>query len=680
MPHNVTSLRDKAPKGYSLEKLERLIRDSENQPAWRDRADIAWAYKDGKQLTAEQEYQYRKDKLEPRTINLIGRVVNAVLGTQAKARRDPRIEADDDAFADVSEVISSRLKEARRETNADMATSNAYASEVITGLGWVEVSRNADPLAYRYRVQDVHRSEMWWDWRAKQLDLSDARWLCRRRWMDLDEVVSLMPEHEDVLTMAVGNWEGVILDDWMDERWQSAFDADRRFGVARSEWIDGGRERVKLYEVWYRIPTEAVVFRPRGGDWRRLDLKNPRHVEAVNRGVVEVQRATTSEIRMALFAGPIRLIDRATKLRRFPYIPFWAFRADQDGSPYGLVDGMIPAQDEYNERRMRIQWMLKAQQLLIDNDALDNTYNTIQDIAENMMRPDMVAVLNGQRKNAQGLTMRNDLSLQKEQYEVMQDAKQLIQDIPGVYATQLGNAPSGVTSGLAINSLVEQGIVAMGELNDNFSFAERLVNEALVDLIVEDLSAADLPVSVGTGQMRRTIILNTSDEQGAPMNMVVDAPIKVGLAEVPSSAAYRMQQAQQIAQMITSLSGNPQAVAVLTPAYIESSGLPDRHAIADDLRRVSGLPVAGDRQAAQAWQDAQQQQAAKTAQLQEVSAQVELQHKAALTQKDAAAARLADAKALHTQVLAEREAQPQQQAPIDHDAMVNDALREALAN
>lgn len=680
MPQNVTSLRDKAPQGYSLEKLERLIRDSENQPAWRDRADIAWAYKDGKQLTGDQEYEYRKNKLEPRTINLIGRVVNAVLGTQAKARRDPRIEADDDAFADVSEVISSRLKEARRETNADMATSNAYASEVITGLGWVEVSRNADPLAYRYRVQDVHRSEMWWDWRAKQLDLSDARWLCRRRWMDLDEIVAIMPQHEDVLTMAVGNWEGVILDDWMDERWQSAFDSDRRFGVARSEWIDGGRQRVKLYEVWYRIPTEAVVFRPRGGDWRRLDLQNPRHVEAVNRGVVEVQRATTSEIRMALFAGPIRLIDRATKLRRYPYIPFWAFRADQDGSPYGLVDGMIPAQDEYNERRMRIQWMLKAQQLLIDNDALDTTYNTIQDIAENMMRPDMVAVLNGQRKNAEGLTMRNDLSLQKEQYEVMQDAKQLIQDIPGVYATQLGNAPSGVTSGLAINSLVEQGIVAMGELNDNFAFGERLVNEALVELIVEDLSAPDLPIPVGTGQMRRTVVLNTSDERGAPMNMVVDAPIKVGLAEVPTSAAYRMQQAQQIAQMITSLSGNPQAVAVLTPAYIESSGLPDRHAIADDLRRVSGLPVAGDRQAAQAWQQAQQEQAAKTAQLQDAAAQVELQHKAALTQKDAAAARLADAKAVHTQVLAEREAQPSQQQPVDHDALVNDALREALAN
>ena len=677
MPNNVTTLRDQAPQGYSLEKLERLIRDSENQPAWRDRADLAWAYKDGKQLTAEQEYQYRKDKLEPRTINLIGRVVNAVLGTQAKSRRDPRVEADDDAFADVSETISAQLKEARRETNADMAESNAYASEVIAGMGWVEVSRSSDLLDYRYRVQDVHRSEMWWDWRSKQLDLSDARWVCRRRWLDLDEIVAKMPEYADILANVADNWVGVIADDWQDERWKSAFDSDRRFNVARGEWIDGIRKRVKLYEVWYRVPKEVAVFRPRGGQWRRLDLENPRHVEAVNRGLVEVQKTVTSEIRMALFAGPIRLLDKATKKRRFPYIPFWAFKADMDGAPYGLVDAMIPAQDEYNERRMRIQWMLKAQQLLIDNDALDTAYNSIQDIADNMMRPDMVAVLNGQRKRDGGLTMRNDLTLQKEQYEVMQDAKQLIQDIPGVYATQLGNAPTGVTSGLAINSLVEQGIVAMGELNDNFAFGQRLVNEALVDLIVEDLSAPDLPVWVGTGQLRRQVVLNTTDEQGAPMNMVADAPIKVGLSEVPTSAAFRMQQAQQIAGMITALASNPQAVAVLTPAYVESSGLPDRQALADDLRRVSGLPVAGDRQAAQAWQQAQQAQAAKNAQLQEAATTVELQHKSALTAKDVAQAELAKAKATQTMVHAHREASAPADAGIDINAAINDALHEA---
>jgi hypothetical protein len=286
-----------------------------------------------------------------------------------------------------------------------------------------------------------------------------------------------------------------------------------------------------------------------------------------------------------------------------------------------------------------------------------------------------VAVLNGQRKSKDGLTIRNDLSLQKEQYEVMQDAKQLIQDIPGVYATQLGNAPSGVTSGLAINSLVEQGIVAMGELNDNFSTGDRMVNEAIVDLIVEDLSEANMVVNVGTGSLRRQVMLNTRDDQGRPVNMVADAPIKVGLAEVPSSPAYRMQQAQQIATMITSMAGNPQAVSVLAPAYVESSDLPDRKALADDLRRVSGLPMAGDRQGAQQWQQDQQQQAMKTAQVQEASAAADMDKRAAEAQRAAASARLTNAQAARAEIEANQAASPQPGG----DASIDDAINEALS-
>jgi len=683
MTANVSTLRDDANKGYPLEELERLVRDSENQPGWRDRADLCYAYMDGKQMTAAQEQEHRRNKLEPRVINLIGRVVRSVLGTQAKTRRDPRVETDDEAFADVAEVISSKLAEARRETCAPMACSNAYASEVIAGLGWVEVSRNSDLLGYKYRVQDVHRSEIWWDWRAKRLDLSDARWLCRRRWMDLDDIAAKMPEHKAILENLVGNWAGVIMDDWHDERWQAAHDADRRFGVSRGEWVDGGRRRIKLYEVWYRVPKTVMVFRVRGGEWRKLDLDNPLHVEAVNRGVVEISKTVTMEIRMALFAGPHRLVDKATTKKRFPYIPFWAFRRDEDQTPYGLVEGMLAPQDEYNELSMRIQWMRKAQQLLIDGDALDTDYNTVQDITDTMMRPDMVAVLNANRKNKDGLVMRNDMQLAKEQYDAMGTAKELIQDIPGIYSTQMGNAPAGVTSGIAINSLVEQGILAMGDLNDNYQFGENLVNESLVDMIIEDHSAPNTAVYVGTGAMRRQVILNTRDQNtGMPMNMVVDAPIKCGLAEVPSSPAYRMQTGQQIAGMIQALSNNPQAVAVLAPAYIESSDLPDRKAMADDLRRVSGLPVAGDRAGAQAWQQQQQDASAQQVALAQQGQAADIQHKQALVQKDAAQAALTNAKAQRETVLAHRDAAsplPGQEPSDPTDSAINDAINEAHA-
>lgn len=674
---------DRSKDGYSLDALQSLLRDCEDQPNWRDMADLCCLYYDvGGIYAPKQEYEFRKNGLEPRKINLVARVINGVLGQEAKSRRDPKLEPDDDEGADVADVVNVKLKEAQRETMADMAISNGYAGQVKSGIGWVEVSRSSDPREYPYRVQELHRNEIYWDWRAKRIDLRDARWLCRPKWEDLDEVVARFPEFEEVLRQAVGNWASFLADEMgmMEERIHAysssmgaAFAADRAFRIARSEWVDSGRERIRMYEVWYRVPAHVAVMKV-GQRWIPVDLGNPLHYEAISRGAVKVEKRVTSQVRRAIFAGPFRLVDEGTTRTRFPYIPFFAFRADEDYTPYGLIHGMIAPQDEFNERRMRIQWMLKAQQLIIDNDALDGEYNTIEDITATMMRPDMVAVLDPDRKNQDAIKFRNDFELQREQFELMQDSKQLIQDVPGVYATQLGNAPTGVTSGLAINSLVEQGLVAMGELNDNYSHSRRLVYEALVDLILEDLVEPNMQVRIGSGQSRRTVVLNTADKDGRPLNVVKAAKVNTGLGELPATPAYQMQMSQMLGEMIGRLANTPQA-ALMLPAYVEVTSAfgPGRKQLADDMRRMGGMPMAGDRASAEQWQAQQTEQAKRNAQAQAAMQDAQVQGAHAKTALEAARARLADAQAAETLLRADGLANEP-----DEDALIRQSIQEAM--
>lgn len=623
--------RDHAKGGYSLGALEDLVRDCQGQPDWRSRAALCHAYYDmGKQISPELAHKIRREMgIEPRQTNLVHGVINGVLGQEARTRSDVRVEADEDSYGDVADVLSKAMKEAQRETNSDMAVSNGYAGQVKGGLGWVEVSRASDPLDYPYRVQDIHRDEIWYDWRARHLGLNDARWLVRKRWEDLDEACALMPEHAEILKCAVNGWDMLELpDDNSDVRYQ-AYTNERRTTIRRDEWADSTRKRIKLFEVWYRVPAETVVLHL--GPTRRVqyDENNPLHVQAVVRGLVKLTKSVTRQIRMAMFAGPHRLIDIATTRRSFPYVPFFAFRDDEDRSPYGLIEGMISPQDEYNERRQMINWMLKAKQVYIDDDALNHDYNNIADARNTAMRPDAVFVLNSNRRNANGFMIKNDLAMQKEQVDVMQDAKQLIQDVPRVYSTQLGDAPSGVTSGIAINSLTEAGAIAMGELNDNYRFARKLVHEQMLELIVEDHLQEEMKVALGSGQNKRVVVLNSWGKKGEPINRVKDAPIKVGLSDIPSSPAFRMQEQQQIATMIQALAGNPAALNILAPAYLESSSVPNAKALANDLRRATGVPVAEDRQAVAAAQAAQQEQMQKQMALQEQGALAELEEKTA---------------------------------------------------
>jgi hypothetical protein len=675
--------RDEADAGgYPLRALEALLSDCRSQPDWRDRADRAHRFYDmGKQLTPQKAAKIRMEwGIEPRQTNIIHGVINGVLGAEAKARTDVRVEADEDEFADLCDVFNVQLKQATREAFADMAISNAYGAGVKGGIGWCEVSLATDPLDPWLRVRDIHRREIWWDMRAKDLGLADARWMVRTRWEDLDEAVALMPQFKDILIGAVGGYDYLNLPDesFSTGPLQIAQWNERRTTIQRDEWCETSRRRIKFYEVWYRANAEVVVLHTSPTRRVQFDPKNPLHRVAVERGIGKLAKAPTRQVRMALFAGPHRLIDVGTARRRFPYVPFFAFRDDEDRSPYGLIEGMISPQEEYNERRQIWNWMALARQVIVDADALDGVNTKLADLQREAKRPDMMAVLNPKRTNVNGLKIGQDLGLSREHYEGMQDAKALVQEVSRVYGPQLGDAPAGVTSGYAINSLVEQGMVAMGELNDNYAFFRHAVHEEVLGHIIERHMDEELRVKIGRGKSARVVVLNSWTPEGEPLNRVKDAPMRVGFSEVPNSPAYRMQEQQQLSLILQALAALPQAVAVLAPAFVEGSGLANRQALADSLRRALGMPDPGDR----GNQDEAEAQAAQAKQaeqaMQQAAIETEMRGKAAKAWLDEANARLADAKA--ASLGAPQEPIPDEAAAMDEEQAIQEALAEAMGS
>jgi hypothetical protein len=182
------------------------------------------------------------------------------------------------------------------------------------------------------------------------------------------------------------------------------------------------------------------------------------------------------------------------------------------------------------------------------------------------------------------------------------------------------------------------------------------------------------------------IVLNHwNGETGQIENNIKDAPVRVGLGEVPSTPAYRMQQQNTIATIVQALAQTvPQAAAVLGPSFIESTDLPDRMERADDLRRMLGMPTAGDKQrsekmAAMAEREQQRKQA-----LGEADAKLTLEEKAAKVGKLQSEAELNEARVVeigHDMGAAHMPA-PQRPEPPDpqqqEDALINASLQEAM--
>jgi hypothetical protein len=622
------AVRDKSDQdGLPWRTFETWMGDLRNQPAWRTLADKCADYYDGNQLTAAQLSEMETTGMAPIVANIVRPTIDVVLGMEAKTRQDWRVQSDAGEFQDVAEAESFLLMEGERESKADRACSDAYAGQIKSGLGWVEVSRSMNPFEYPYRVRAVHRREIWWDWRAKEPDLSDARYLLRRRWVDLDELLAFFPDKADLIEqVGTGRITFNRFDLTTESHSEALVDAhsrELRTTIDDLEWRDTERRMLCLGEMWYRTWHRGHVIKI-GGRIIPVDTSNPAIAAAIAYQKVKVKPAIYPKVRLAWWVGPHRLADTETPKKRFPYVPFWGFREDRTGIPYGLIRPMIDPQDEYNARRAKLMWLLSAKRVFADSDALDENYNTFSDLAKEVNRPDAVIVLNPDRRTNSGVKVDTDHGLATQQFQVMKDAQELLQQTAGVYQAMMGNN-GNASSGYAINSLVEQGATTLAEINDNYRYSRRMVGEMLMELIVEDIGGEPYEISVGEGKRAKTIVLNQPQPDGSILNDVLRAGTKVTLADVPSTPSYRAQQLTMLGELTKSLP--PQIQGTIIDFVIEATDLPKRREMAERIRKAMGVQDPEDmtpeqQQQAQATlaQQQQQQQTATQMQMREANA------------------------------------------------------------
>lgn len=615
--------------GLSLQALENMLSDIRFQPKWREEAAKAADYYDGHQLTEERLARMERLGIPPLVTNLIAPSINAVLGMEAKARTDWRVTQENEeqeAPEMMMDAMNAKLNSAERESRADRAISDAYASQIKSGLGWVEVSRATDAMANPYRVEDVHRDEIHWDWRAKQPDLSDARYLIRKRVFDQDVLIAMMPKHKDLITWAVE-------DRFRTWQWDTtshintglalAAHLERVTNIDTMEWRNSERRRATMFEVWYRAWKTGPVLRLPTGKVVPFNKNDMRQVQAVQAGMIRPQNATYSEVRVAFYMGCHRLYDMPSpyKHRHFPYVPFWGFREDGTGVPYGLIRAMMSPQDVVNSSDSKMHWMLNSRRLRADSNAIDTKYNSWTNVRESLARADSIILLDPTKPNAR-FREDNDTGLNAQQFQRRQQSAQDIESAGGVYRAMLGQS-SNASSGIAINSLVEQGNTTMTEMNDNYQYARRQVGELLFSMVREDLMHEETPVLVKKEGKKTLVVLNQRTPQGI-QNPVAEVPVKVVLEDVPSTPAFRAQQLQILTEATNGLS--PEIKAAMVDMFIDMSDAPKKEEVIKRIRKITGIQAdATPEQEAQAAQAAQaEQQQAKEMMLAKATAETGL--------------------------------------------------------
>ncbi len=586
--------------GLDLQTFTQWVQECEEQPVWRSASDTCADYYDGNQLDSEVMRRARECGLPPAIEPLVGPTIDAVLGMEAKTRTDWRVKPDSDkAGDDVADAIGYRLNQAERHSRADKACSEAYKGQIVAGLHWVEVAREQDPFKYKYRCEDVHRNEIWWDWNAKP-DMSNARYLIRRKWMERKQAAMMFPEQKHLIEHAGSGWMGIdpgllSLDGGTMTGLAMAQNQERGWSIEEMQWRDIHQKRVCLFEVWYRDWQRVPVITSPDGRVVEYDEQNRMHVEAVASGLVEVSMAVIGKVRLAWFMGPHRLADMPTPYRhnKFPYVPFWGKREDRTGIPYGLVRGMIYLQDEVNARIARMQWGLAAIRTTRTEGAVVDDDDTFRD---EVARPDADIILDAEAMRQNGIfKVERDFELNRQQYDRLVDAREGIKRTGGIYNAFMGQEGQAA-SGVAISGLVEQSNQTLADINDNFRDARQEVGDLLTSLIVEDMIGKQETVTIDGQGLKddRIIDLNvpqTDEETGIQYlnNDVQRTKLKVTLADVPSTPSFR---AQQLAAMSEAFKSAPKEYQkVMMPHLFALLDVPNRDDIIKAIKELGHVPT-----------------------------------------------------------------------------------------
>ncbi|MBW5855928.1 portal protein [Yersinia enterocolitica] len=601
---------------FTLERLMDISSDIDHQPDWRTSANTACAYYDGDQLAPEVVAKLRERGQPLTQHNLIAPTIDGVLGMEAKTRTDLMVIADDpnEEMEVMAEAVNAEFADACRLSGLNKARSDAYAEQIKAGLSWVEVRRNSDPFDNKFKVSTVHRNEVFWDWFSREADLSDCRWLMRKRWLDVDEVKGTFPDKSQIIDYSLSEWKGFVdteLATGQESDLISAYEEYQSWSRESTEWVTSNRKRVLLQVIYYRTFQRLPILQLSNGRVVEYDKNNVMHAVAVATDRVQITMARVSRIRESWFVGPHFIIDRPCTAPQgmFPLIPFWGYRKDKTGAPYGLACRAIPAQDEVNFRRIKLTWLLQAKRVIKDADA---TNMTDKQLAEEIERPDGVINLNPNRANkttaADALNIQQDFQVAQQQFQVMQESMKLIQDGLGVYSAFLGQ-DSNASSGVAISNLVEQGATTLAEINDNYQFACQQVGQLLLCYLLEELTKRrNYPVVINRDdpRKRKEVVLNAAEEAGRMNNDVSRLRAHIALAPIQQTPAYKSQLAQRLSEVIVGLP--PQIQVSVLDMWVELLDLPNKQEFVERIRGALGTPKSPDEMTPEEQQAAQQEQ------------------------------------------------------------------------
>lgn len=376
----------------------------------------------------------------------------------------------------------------------------------------------------------------------------------------------------------------------------TAQNAERGWTIEEQEWRDVTRRKIMLFEVWYRRWQHVLVLKSPDGRVVEFDSENDKHIMALMAGM-QPQAAVVSKVRRAWFAGPHKLVDEPSPYlhTHFGYVPFWGYREDRTGAPFGRIRDMMYTQENINASLSKIRWGLASVRTIRTDGAYVGTNSQMRNEVSRV-NADIVLDAAHMAQPGARFEVQRDFDLSEQQYKMQQDAREALTTLGGVSNEFLG-ATNKTTSALQSSQMIEQVNQGLANIDDNFKESRAQVGELLLSMIIQDTIGKQETVNIDGGALRddRSIALNqpTVDPVTGMQELTNDVSritLKVTLEDTPETTSFKNQQLAALSEAYKATT--PEYQRILMPFLMNLLPIANKKEIITAMKEQDAQPSA----------------------------------------------------------------------------------------
>lgn len=578
-----------------------------------DEIEDGYKYLAGDQYGPDQRQWFETQRRPTRIFNILFPIFNQTMGDFILNDDKVRVYPKPGGRREVAAAFEDLLDHTNMENDIKATFARIGLAGIIkSGYGypyWGDDLRIDGSLI----IDDVDEYEIIFDPTAIK-DLADDAWyLCRSKWLTLDKILHLWPQHRSYLRQHLQNIHDADFYGTLDEFMVAAMkhpdfinEITGKYRILEFHEIEWKNAEVmydpdrNYSEIWSLEGKKADLFRAAHPNMR-IVRKNAKYKTVHN---------VVPGLNFLLDSGPTDLQDGT-----FDYVPFFAYNyGKQTIENFGIFRNAKDPQDDFNE------WRNTLSDLVNKAANPGHTYNpnmleNPRDVEMYGRQPGINFKVKSAVQRVEDAIKRNDIpQLPFGPDQMSQEAADFLMKITGVTPNKLGVQETAQENASLFAQRVRQAQVAMQTIFNNWQKFKRRIYEKSIRIHQEHLDFERYYLITNPKTMDQAELIVNQQIGNQVVNDLSQGRYGViaeNMQNNPGARAVRFLEKTEVVDRVVQLFGgaivNPMAIVSMLQWWLDESDLGD----IDKFIRTFSQAVSGQMQQAQA--AGQQQEAVELA-------------------------------------------------------------------